>query len=60
MAFDTRTPRIYLASRSPRRRELLMQIGIQFDTLFFREPPTHFFQIRDSLVSDRSNLSGRW
>ncbi len=39
MAFDTRTPRIYLASRSPRRRELLMQIGIQFDTLFFREPP---------------------
>jgi len=39
MAFDTRNPRIYLASRSPRRRELMTQIGVQFDTLFFREPP---------------------
>lgn len=31
--------RLYLASRSPRRRELLTQIGVQFDTLFFRAPP---------------------
>lgn len=29
-------PRIYLASRSPRRRELLTQIGIRFDLLLFR------------------------
>ena len=29
--------RIYLASRSPRRRELLSQIGIAFDTLLLRE-----------------------
>ncbi|MGE5491172.1 MAG: Maf family protein [Actinomycetota bacterium] len=28
--------RIYLASRSPRRRELLHQIGVSFDTIFFR------------------------
>lgn len=28
--------RIYLASQSPRRRELLHQIGIDFDTLVFR------------------------
>lgn len=28
--------RIYLASQSPRRRELLNQIGIKFDTLLFR------------------------
>lgn len=28
--------RIYLASRSPRRRELLHQIGIDFDTVIFR------------------------
>jgi septum formation protein len=28
--------RIYLASRSPRRRELLTQIGVRFDTLLFR------------------------
>ena len=29
-------PRIYLASRSPRRRELLTQIGVRFDLLMFR------------------------
>ena len=32
-------PRIYLASRSPRRRELLTQIGVRFDLLLFRTPP---------------------
>ena len=32
-------PRIYLASRSPRRRELLHQIGVHFDLLSFRAPP---------------------
>jgi len=31
--------RLYLASRSPRRRELLTQIGIQFDTVLFRNHP---------------------
>jgi septum formation protein len=29
--------RIYLASRSPRRRELLKQIGVNFEVLLFRE-----------------------
>ena len=29
-------PRIYLASRSPRRRELLTQMGVAFDTIIFR------------------------
>ena len=29
-------PRIYLASRSPRRRELLTQIGVPFNLLLFR------------------------
>ncbi|MCX8086052.1 MAG: Maf family nucleotide pyrophosphatase [Rhodocyclaceae bacterium] len=29
-------PRIYLASQSPRRRELLAQIGVRFDLLLFR------------------------
>ncbi len=32
-------PRIYLASKSPRRRELLTQIGVRFDLLMFRGPP---------------------
>jgi septum formation protein len=30
------SPRIYLASKSPRRRELLRQIGVHFDVLTFR------------------------
>lgn len=29
--------RLYLASRSPRRRELLNQVGIAFDTIVFRD-----------------------
>jgi septum formation protein len=33
--------RIYLASRSPRRRELLQQIGVQFDLLLFRSDLRH-------------------
>ena len=28
---------IYLASRSPRRRELLLQMGVKFEPLLFRE-----------------------
>jgi septum formation protein len=32
----TLTPRIYLASKSPRRRDLLRQIGVNFDVLTFR------------------------
>ena len=30
---------IYLASRSPRRRELLTQLGVRFDLLYFRAAP---------------------
>jgi septum formation protein len=30
-------PRIYLASRSPRRRELLKQLGVSFEMLLLRE-----------------------
>ncbi|MFA6969976.1 MAG: Maf family protein [Gallionella sp.] len=33
---NTRQSRIYLASQSPRRRELLKQIGIHFDPLLLR------------------------
>lgn len=32
----TVTPRIYLASKSPRRRDLLRQIGVNFDVITFR------------------------
>ncbi len=36
--------RLYLASRSPRRRELLHQIGIDFDTVVFRDGMRADFQ----------------
>jgi septum formation protein len=40
-------PRIYLASRSPRRRELLTQAGIRFDLLLFRLPPREDAEVNE-------------
>ncbi len=37
MSFSLQHPRVHLASRSPRRRELLTQIGVGFDTITFRD-----------------------
>jgi septum formation protein len=36
---STIQPRIYLASQSPRRRELLKQIGVNFEMLLLRNDP---------------------
>ncbi len=44
--------RIYLASRSPRRRELLHQMGVAFDTLVFRDGP------RADSATDETPLAG--
>lgn len=41
-------PRIYLASKSPRRRELLTQIGVRFDLLMFRGPPREDAEIDET------------
>jgi septum formation protein len=43
-------PRIYLASRSPRRRELLTLIGVNFDLLLFRGEVRH----DDEVIEDAS------
>jgi len=48
----TLEPRIYLASKSPRRRELLTQIGVRFDLLMFRAPP------REDAATDETPLAG--
>lgn len=48
----TLEPRIYLASKSPRRRELLAQIGVRFDLLMFRTPP------REDAATDETPLAG--
>ena len=45
-------PRIYLASQSPRRRELLKQIGINFEVLLLRSDPHR------SLDVDETPLEG--
>lgn len=44
--------KIYLASRSPRRRELLHQIGVRFDLLLFRGPP------REDAETGEDSLAG--
>ncbi|HSD39867.1 MAG TPA: Maf family protein [Rhodocyclaceae bacterium] len=54
MAADTSLPRIYLASTSPRRRELLQQIGIDFDTLFFRIPPREDDDISEDIIGNET------
>lgn len=40
--------RIYLASRSPRRRELLRQIGVGFELLLLREDPRRAVDVVES------------
>jgi septum formation protein len=47
-----RLNRLHLASRSPRRQELLAQIGVPFDTIVFRNPP------RDDKELDETPLAG--
>lgn len=44
-------PRIYLASNSPRRRDLLNQIHVRFDTLLFRDLNRHDTDIDESAQS---------
>ncbi len=39
--------RLYLASQSPRRRELLQQIGVRFDMLMFRDPARPGYQVNE-------------
>ena len=48
MPVEVPRPRLYLASRSPRRRELLAQIGVAFDTLVLRSPPRDVCELDES------------
>jgi septum formation protein len=56
MPLDTRHPRLYLASRSPRRRELLAQMGIRFDPLVFRSPPRRDEAVDETAQADEVPL----
>ncbi len=44
--------RIYLASRSPRRRELLKQIGVNFELLLLREDPRRGGDVDETPLPD--------
>src|SRR4051812_12012669 len=41
--------KVYLASRSPRRRELLKQIGVAFELLLFRESASRGADVDESV-----------
>lgn len=45
------TPRIYLASRSPRRRELLHQIHVNFEVLLFRTGLRQDAEVSEDVVA---------
>ena len=46
--------RIYLASRSPRRRELLKQIGVSFELVLLREDPRRGADVDETPLSGES------
>ncbi len=46
--------RIYLASRSPRRRELLKQIGVNFESLLLREDLRRGVDVDETPLPDES------
>jgi len=48
MASPLSEKRIYLASRSPRRRELLKQIGVPFEVLLLRDHPGRNVDVDES------------
>lgn len=47
-------PRIYLASQSPRRRELLKQIGVHFEMLLLRSSPRRKVDVDETPHPDES------
>lgn len=49
--------KIYLASKSPRRRELLRQIGINFEILLLREDPSRPIDITEAVLPDEAPLA---
>lgn len=51
------TQKIYLASRSPRRRELLQQIGVRFETLLLRERPPRGADVNEAPLAGEDRPS---
>ena len=47
-------PRIYLASQSPRRRELLKQIGVNFEMLLLRSDPRRNIDVDETPFAEEN------
>lgn len=47
-------PRIYLASQSPRRRELLKQIGVNFEMLLLRADPRRQMDVNETPLASEA------
>jgi septum formation protein len=54
MATGPSEKKIYLASRSPRRRELLKQIGVPFEVLLLRDHPGRNVDVDESQQPDET------
>ena len=54
MPLNPLNPRVHLASRSPRRRLLLQQIGVRFDTIVFRQAPRFDPEIDETPLPDEA------
>jgi septum formation protein len=48
--------KIYLASKSPRRRELLRQVGVEFELLNLRADPARGIDVSEDIVGDEPAL----
>jgi septum formation protein len=46
--------KIYLASKSPRRRELLRQVGVDFDLLMLRSDPSRGEDVSEDVLTDEA------
>lgn len=57
MSFSLQHPRVHLASRSPRRRELLTQIGVGFDTIAFRDAQRGDPELDETPLPDETALA---
>jgi septum formation protein len=44
--------KIYLASKSPRRRELLRQIGVEFELMLLRSDPARAVDVSEDVLTD--------
>jgi len=52
MPVELQHARLHLASRSPRRRELLTQIGVAFDSIVFRSSPRDDAELDETPLPD--------